>query len=298
MKEKFYGWDKIDASSVSVEETEQAFQEVMERARTLEDYLGSERRRKHRIWKRAALSIAAMLAFVAIPWSAFRYARQSVPESESVQYVQRTAQRGESVEVILPDNSRVVLNSESVLIYPVKFGKERSVFLTGEAIFDVTASQEKPFLVQTSGLTVKVFGTRFNVSAYFDDPVVTATLNRGLISAWPVGEPERRVDLQPDQQVAFNRTTGDLKKEKVNSVEVLSWEGGYLCFRSQSIQETIKVIQRHFGVQIYLTNSRYEQAKISARFVHGETVDELMDAFCMIVPGMKYTRSGDVIYLE
>ena len=200
--------------------------------------------------------------------------------------------------MILPDNSRVVLNSESVLIYPEKFGNERSVFLTGEAIFDVSASQEKPFLVQTSDLTVKVFGTRFNVSAYFDDPVVTATLNRGVISAWPVGEPERRVDLQPDQQVAFNRTTGDLKKEKVNSVEVLSWEGGYLCFRSQSIQETIKVIQRHFGVQIYLTNSRYEQAKISARFVHGETVDELMDALCMIVPGMKYTRSGDVIYLE
>ena len=113
-----------------------------------------------------------------------------------------------------------------------------------------------------------------------------------------MGEPERRVDLQPDQQVAFNRNTGDLKKEKVNSVEVLSWEGGYLCFRSQSIQETIKVIQRHFGVQIYLTNSKYDQAKISARFVHGENVDELMDALCMIVPGMKYTRKGDVIYLE
>ena len=70
----------------------------------------------------------------------------------------------------------MVLNAGSILLYPEKFSDTRCVYLTGEAVFDVTASKEHPFIVRTSDVNVKVHGTRFNVSTYYDDDNVNVTL--------------------------------------------------------------------------------------------------------------------------
>ena len=94
-----------------------------------------------------------------------------------------TAPRGAVVRYELPDNSTVWLNSGSTLIYPTRFDrKTRRVQLDGEAYFEVQANPEKPFYVGASdGLSVKVYGTKFNVEAYSDDDIITTTLENGHV---------------------------------------------------------------------------------------------------------------------
>lgn len=296
----FPGWDQIEPFSMSSEELDAAFEEVMKRSRTLEVYLARERSIRRTKYLRVIFSVAAVCALILLPVFSVRYARRTAPQNQvaAVNYIQRSTSCGETAEVILPDHSRVLLNAQSVLIYPETFQSERTVFLSGEAIFDVTASEEDAFYVQTSDLVVKVHGTRFDVKAYFDDPMVTATLNRGAIAAWPKNAPERVVELEPEQYCALERSTGALVHGRANSSESMSWEGGNLCFHSESIHEIIRIIQRHYGVQVYLTTSKYDKARISARFIHGETVDELLDAICSVVPSMRYSRTDDAIYIR
>lgn len=296
----FPGWDNIDGSSVSNAEVEAAFKVVMSRANALERYLDGQKRRRIVIWKRSLLAAAAAVALILVPALSIWYASRSASQAEpvAVNYIQCSTASGETTDVVLPDNSRVMLNSQSVLIYPESFGKERTVFLSGEAVFDVTASEENPFLVQTSEITVRVHGTVFNVNAYFDLPTVSTTLNRGSVSVWPNASPERVVELNPDERYEYEKATGAIVTQKVNSKESMSWTGGELCFRSADIHEIIGVVQRHYGVQVYLATDRYDNAKITARFIHGETVDELMDAICGVVPHMKYTHTDNTIYIK
>lgn len=296
----FPGWENIDGSAVSAKEVEAAYQEVMARATTLEDYLSAQRRRRSLLWKRSLLAAAAAVALIMVPALSFWYVHKSAKQVQqvAVNYVQCSTMSGETKDVVLPDNSKVTLNSQSMLIYPETFGRDRTVFLSGEAVFDVTASEESPFQVQTSEITVSVHGTMFNVNAYFDAPLVTTTLNRGSVSVWPNASPERIVELKPDERYAFEKATGAITTEKVNSNESMSWASGEICFRSADIHEIIGVVQRRYGVQVYLATDRYDNAKITARFIHGETVDELMDAICGVVSHMKYTHTENTIYIK
>lgn len=296
----FPGWDEIDGSSVSPEEVESAYLEVMARVAALEEYLKEQRRRRRLILRHSLMAAAAVAALILVPFISYRYVerRASSGVSEPVCYLQCSTTCGETRDIVLPDHSIVTLNAQSVLIYPASFGKDRQVFLSGEARFDVTASEESPFLVQTADITVRVHGTLFNVNAYFDHPQVTATLNRGVISVWPNDSPERAVELEADQQFSYERATGAITTAHVRSQESLSWADGDLFFHSASIHDIIRVVERHFGVTVYLTSDRYDNALITASFVHNETVDELMDAICGVVPHMKYIHTDQSIFIQ
>ncbi len=93
----------------------------------------------------------------------------------------RTPKRGQ-YQLILPDGSRVWLNSSSSLKYPTAFNsKIREVELTGEGYFEITENKEKPFVVKANKIDVKVLGTAFNVNAYEDEPELATTLVQGSV---------------------------------------------------------------------------------------------------------------------
>lgn len=284
----FQGWDTIDAKDVSPEEIDAAWNAVQARIKPAV--------KVHRpVWTAIVVAAAVTIAVISpiTAWIlAHRYPRL-LP-----QICQVSTSRGEVSEIILPDGTKVVLNAESVLVYPESFGKERSVFLSGEASFDVTSDEHHPFYVRTSDIIVKVHGTRFNVNAYFDEPSVKATLYRGVITAWPERSEDSAVTLKPNQYFAYEKETGAVTTSSTNALEAIAWESGNLCFRSASIRSVIRTLERRFGVTISLTTGQYDENVITANFIHGETLDELMDGICMIVPGMKYTRDDDRIYLK
>lgn len=292
-KIKFSGWENIDGSTVSKEEIDRAFKAVMAKA-------GRDRTRQRRlVFRRIFYSAAAVAVIAMIPLLSIYLARNTVPEQVMAEYLTCTTSRGDIREITLPDQTKVTLNAESVLIYPDKFGSERTVFLSGEAVFDVTASEECPFIVKTSDISVRVHGTKFNVKAYYNEGYISTTLCRGAISAYPNGEEEKAVMLKPDQDYRYTRETGAVVvTTKVNALEAIAWESGNVCFKSATIQEVIHTIERKYNVNICLTTPKYNNALITASFIHKETVEDLVGAICMIVPGMRYTMDGTTIYLQ
>ena len=132
----------------------------------------------------AAAVICVTLAFTSVSKKAYNRGLYAHIQEMPVNMTEYSTSNGEIRRVTLPDSSKVILNAGSVLICPERFGAGgREVYLSGEAVFDVTGDTGRAFVVKTSNLNVKVHGTRFNVSAYSDSRLVSATLCRGSISA-------------------------------------------------------------------------------------------------------------------
>ena len=123
--------------------------------------------------------------------------------------------------VILPDSTKVSLNSGSRLKYPARYDEtNREVFLQGEGFFDVTKDPDNPFIVKTNGLNIKVLGTKFNLMANADDNFIEATLIEGAIEILDLKDTKsvgnKNLMMTPGQKLT-------VQKEK-NSYSVLDKE--------------------------------------------------------------------------
>ncbi len=168
-------------------------------------------------------------------------------ESNSV--VQFEAPAGEKSKIQLADGSSVWLNSETILTYDVS--SPRIVKLEGEAFFDVEKNRN-PFLVETSsGMKVKVTGTRFNLRCYPEDPIVETTLEAGEVII--LGENAKRlVELNPGQQSIYNIRDNKIDVIKVK-VEIYSlWKNDEIRFSEISFRDLVPRIERWYGVTIEL----------------------------------------------
>ena len=204
---------------------------------------------------------------------------------------------GEKQVITMSDSTTVILNSGSVLIYPENFGAdEKEVYLTGEAIFDVTKDASHPFIVKTSDFSIKVLGTLFNVCSYPEADYSSATLKEGSISLSADGKEAWL--LSPNQTLNYSRTTHKVSIEQADMDDAFGWKDGKLCFKSASIHQIIKSIERHYGVRVYLTTGKYDNEFVTAKFIYGESVDELFSALSLVIPGMRYTVENNAVYIR
>lgn len=156
--------------------------------------------------------------------------------------------RGE-YSLVLSDGTRVFLNSDSRLVYPVTFGDgTREVVLQGEAYFDVAEDEKHPFVVRAGELSVRVLGTAFNLSSYPDDDRVHATLVRGKVQ---VREGERVLLLKPGEQACLDRESGEMNKVAVNTFLYTSWKDGLFVFERERLENMLTVLSRWYDVVIF-----------------------------------------------
>lgn len=159
-----------------------------------------------------------------------------------------TIPRGGQYTVILPDGTKVWLNSASSLTYPVAFkGAERSVALKGEAYFEVAKNKHLPFVVHTNGVDVKVLGTHFNVTAYQDEEEIKTTLLEGSVKLMHEGTSAL---LVPGQQGIAGTAVDKIVTKEVNVNQVVAWKSGYFIFRDSDIRDIMKQIGRWYDVDI------------------------------------------------
>lgn len=158
--------------------------------------------------------------------------------------------RGSQYKLVLSDGSKVWMNAESSLYYPVAFtGSERRVELRGEAYFEVQRNASKPFVVSvrtTEGPVgeVKVLGTRFNINAYSDDNTVATTLMEGSVQLESRGQIKT---LKPSEQAISSR---NIKIIKVDTSEVMAWKDGKFLFRDATIHSIGEQIKRWYDVAV------------------------------------------------
>lgn len=158
---------------------------------------------------------------------------------------------GKRSDITLADGTRIWLNAGSSLSYPVHFRNDRrEVMLSGEAFFDVTPDDGKPFLVITNEMKIKVTGTRFNVTSYQNEPATSAVLLEGKIETTHRRLFSRPVKLSPGERIVYNRDNGELQKEKVNTVLYSSWVEGYLIIENEPVDEIFKKLERYYNQRI------------------------------------------------
>jgi hypothetical protein len=165
-----------------------------------------------------------------------------------MQYNTLTVPKGSKIaNITLADGTKVWLNAESSLKYPVAFtGPERRVEITGEAYFEVTHNKAMPFKVQKGTMQVTVLGTHFNINSYDDEPVIKVTLLQGAVK---IDKGGAVAILKPGQQAKISadiKTSGD-----VDTDEVLAWINGKFQFgEAADIAGVMKQISRWYDVNV------------------------------------------------
>ena len=160
-------------------------------------------------------------------------------------------------ELELSDGTRVWLNSVSQLRYPVQFtGKERKVYLFGEAYFDVRTDSLRPFVVESGGMNVRVYGTEFNVTAYRDEKLRT-TLVQGKVGIKVDGEKE--LLLRPGQMAEYDAQTKHLEVQEVNTYLYTAWKEGTFAFKDETIEEIMGRLSRWYDLNVFYANEEVKK---------------------------------------
>jgi transmembrane sensor len=198
--------------------------------------------------------------------------------------------RGGQFSLRLPDGTRVWLNAASSLTYPSYFtGSERKVTLEGEAYFEVAKNPAAPFKVITQKMQVRVLGTHFNVMAYPDEPVQTATLLEGSVQ---VKQNNAEVILQPGQQAEVSGP-GNMKLIRDADVyAATAWKNGTTSFKDASIQTIMRSISRWYDVDI-IYQGQIPDKKFKGGLPRNTDLSELLTV--LEQNGIHFTVQGKVI---
>jgi transmembrane sensor len=178
--------------------------------------------------------------------------------------------------VKLADGSIVYLNSASKLNYPVTFtGKNREIELSGEAYFEVTHIQDRPFIVKAGSMQIKVLGTHFNVKAYKNENTITTTLIEGKVEL--KAKNEKPCILTPNQQAIFNKNTNELAVNNVEANNYAIWRNDELFFERETFTEIAQKLERKFSVNIQIKSSALQNEQFSGHFKRAQSVIEVLD---------------------
>ena len=172
--------------------------------------------------------------------------------------------KGEKSYLQLPDGTKVWLNSCTTLEYAENYGhSNRSIYLDGEAYFEVAADTVHPFLVETSGMSVTVLGTGFNVMAYPEEMEAAVTLVHGKVG---VQTDHRQQILQPDEQYVYQTTTRRGTVRKVDVSQYVDWKDGILNFDSMPLEELTRRLGRWYDVDFFFVAEELKTLKYSGAF--------------------------------
>jgi transmembrane sensor len=193
------------------------------------------------------------------------YEKDGDTEKGELSYNTLATPRSGQYQLVLPDGTKVWLNSESSIHYPIAFAEnERRVEITGEAYFEVaklklSSGQKVPFIVEKGDMQVEVLGTHFNVNAYNDESAIKTTLLEGKVRVVKkTGAAQLSAVLAPGEQAVIadakgkaNRTDNDrIKINKTDVDNVVAWKNGLFHFESADIKTVMRQLARWYDVEV------------------------------------------------
>lgn len=194
--------------------------------------------------------------------------------SKNEEYNRLITPRGGEYSVVLSDGTKVWLNAESELRYPVQFSAtERKVYLKGEAYFSVTRHEGQNFVVCSDKARITVYGTEFNVRNYGDNSITT-TLVKGVVNVrHEIGKECR---LAPGQQAVVN-DAGDLRVQQVDTELYTAWKDGYFIYRDKTLEDILKELSRWYDFTYFYQGNILENMKLTAKLRKFDSVDKIFE---------------------
>jgi len=186
--------------------------------------------------------------------------------------------KGEEYQLVFSDGTRVWLNSESRLKFPVQFtNNRREVILEGEAFFEVTKNPNAPFIVKTGPMDVEVLGTSFNVSAYKDEASIQTTLVEGkVVVSSTFGQSLEQV-LKPNEQAIFNKSNNQIEIIEVNAALYSSWREGIFVFDEENLEDILRKLSRWYDINVFFKSEEVRAYQFSGKLPRFKNCNELLN---------------------
>lgn len=198
----------------------------------------------------------------------------------------KIALKGQRLTFILPDSSTVILNSGSEVKYGSDFGKQRVIWLDGEAFFKVTKNINSPFIVHTKGFDVKVLGTEFNVNSNKINQ--TISLTKGKVNVL-LKESRDEINLLPNEELVWNSKTKLVIKRNFDVKKVSAWKDNILILDDEKFEDALPKINQFYGVNFIIRDSAVSNQHLKGAFKN-QTIDEFITSLEFILD-VKVTKT-------
>jgi transmembrane sensor len=240
------------------------------------------------VWIYRVAAILALPVMFGIGW--YLGSVRSNTETSELAMQEVTSPVGIRSQVVLPDGSKVWLNAESTLKFPVPFPKDvRNVDLKGEAFFEVTKKQEHPFVVHLGNVAVKVLGTTFDCKAFEGDKNIEVILEEGRVALNSnVASGQKESILIPGDRAIIEKATGETQIKNENIGKYIAWHTGKLVFDNTSMAEVVSMLERWYGVVVVVQDKDILNYRFTTTF-DNESIFHVIELLSLSSPiQMKY----------
>lgn len=290
-----YELDNPPVPSISMQEWVRSLEPVMQQRIAIHE------RRNRLFFSRTILrwsSIAAIFVSVIVLtnvmlWNNSDYTGLSDGKTQVVQYAELANPGGIPKLYFLPDGTKIWLAAGSTLKYPEQFAKKRrGVELSGEAFFDVTRDEQRPFTIRTGDIETCVLGTSFKITAFSgqEQEISVAT---GKVSVSSNGQEVAL--LTRGLQVRHNSETGENTRTEIDPATLEQWKTGVLIFDKQPLNLVAEQLERRYGIDIEFANRQIGIRRIRGVFASEEQVETIMELLS-IAGNFRYRKSGEKHY--
>lgn len=209
---------------------------------------------------------------------------------------------GKRSNLQLADGTRVWLNAGSQLAFPQKFaGRERRVYLKGEAYFEVSRDEDRSFVVSTGQMDIRVHGTRFNVNSNDMESRLEVVLVEGSVGLLETGKRSlfaREILLVPNQRAIYDKTgTGPRIESNVDVFYYTSWKEGLLEFRNESLRTIFDKLSRYYNVQFVADKDLKMSYRASGKLDLKESVEVVLKVVADVTP-LDFRMEGRQVFVS
>lgn len=260
-------------------------------------------------------TMAVLLISGAAIWYTF-FGKSADPIADAKQPVKEVvANKASKTKLVLPDGTIAWLNSGSKLTYGNWVNRStREVVLIGEGYFDVAKNPEKPFIIHTSVLDVKVLGTRFNLKAYPDEATTETSLLHGSVEVVLHRQPGKVIRLVPNQKLVVKNALAQLSAKSLPAQAVASeilplktvqiggapsllvetsWVSNKLVFVDEPFVDIARKMERWYDIHIEFNNQQAQDLRLTGSF-ENESLSQALEALRFIAD-FRYTINQDKI---
>ena len=210
------------------------------------------------------------------------------------EYNKLTTPVGGEYSLVLSDGTKVFLNADSELKYPVEFSDgKRIVDLKGEAYFEVHKDSLRPFVVRVNGAEVTVLGTSFNVNTYGDDGQIYTTLVNGAVRVSSVKNGQAEV-LKPGMQSVMDVQSGQLTVREVDVEPYVAWREGRFVFRAMTLDLIMRQLQRWYDFEVFYQNPELKDYEFRGVIKRDMDLDKVLSVI-KVTTNVDFEVKGKVI---
>jgi ferric-dicitrate binding protein FerR (iron transport regulator) len=241
-------------------------------------------------WRIAASVISAAL----VTGGGWLYKSRMQTRKPVARMLDLRTQEGQLSKIVLTDSSVVWLNANSHLRYPEQFTDNRTVYLQGEAYFDIHQDPQHPFIIESSGYRTQVLGTAFSIRSYAAPGSYRVTVASGKVAVFKSTDSSRVAFLTADQELRINGDAGTQQVRSVHAQAMMSWKEGSLSFEKDFLSEVVISLQNRYGATFSFRKAQLKNMEISGTFDHSQSLNDILKILSKVY-GLHFKKQADGI---